>query len=59
MIAFFLSLRFGRQLYNVPNHCVSGSSFSVGHAMIFKHGGLTFLGHNELCDLTADWLMAK
>ena len=24
--------------------------------MICKHGGLTFLRHNELCDLTADWL---
>ena len=24
--------------------------------MICKHGGLTFLCHNELCDLTADWL---
>ena len=21
-----------------------------------KHEGLSFLGHNELCDLTADWL---
>ena len=51
-----LSLRFGWQLYDVPGHCVCGSSFSVDHAMIRKHGGLTFLRHSELCDLTADWL---
>ena len=51
-----LSLRFGWQLYGVPSHCVCGSSFSVDHDIICKHEGLTFLRHNELCDLTADWL---
>ena len=51
-----LSLRLGWQLYDVPIDCVCGSSFSVDHAMICKHGGLTSLRHNELCDLTADWL---
>jgi len=51
-----LSLRFGWQLYNVPSHCVCGSSFRVDHIVICKHGGLTFLRHNEFCDLTADWL---
>jgi len=53
------SLRFGWQLYDVLSHCVCGSSFSVDHiAMICKHGGLTFIYHNdnELRDLTADWL---
>jgi len=38
---------------DVPSHCVCGSSFS---AMICKHGGLIFIHHNELRDLTADWL---
>ena len=46
----------GRQLYDVLSHCVCGSSFSVDHAMICKHGGLTFLHHDELRDLTAKWL---
>jgi len=46
-------------LYDVPSHCVCGSSLSVDHVthcMICKHGGLTFLPHNELRDLTANWL---
>ena len=51
-----LCLRYGWQLYNVPSHCVCGSSFSVDHAMICRHGGLTFIRHNELRDLTAGWL---
>ena len=33
-----------------------GTSFSVDHAMICRHGGLTFIRHNELRDLTAQWL---
>ena len=40
----------------VPSHCVCGASFSVDHAMICRHGGLTFIRHNELRDLTASWL---
>ena len=51
-----LCLRYGWQLSNVPDHCVCGSSFSVNHAMICRHGGLTFIRHNELRDLTASWL---
>ena len=46
----------GWQLSNVPDHCVCGSSFNVDHAMICRHGGLTFVRHNELRDLTATWL---
>ena len=26
------------------------------HAMICQHGGLTFICHNELRDITAEWL---
>ena len=33
-----------------------GASFSTNHAMICCHGGLTFICHNELRDLTASWL---
>ena len=46
----------GNLISNVPDHCVCGSSFSANHAMIFQHGGLTFIHHNELRDLTASWL---
>ena len=51
-----LSLRYGWELSNVPSHCVCGSPFSPNHAMICRHGGLTFVRHNELRDLTAGWL---
>ena len=33
-----------------------GTSLSVDNAMICRHGGLTFIRHNELQDLTAEWL---
>ena len=48
-----LSLRFGWQLYDVSSHFVCGTPFSVDHAMVCRHGGLTFIRHNELRDLTA------
>ena len=48
-----LCLTFGWQLYDVSSHCVCGTPFSVDHAMVCHHGGLTFIRHNELCDLTA------
>ena len=35
---------------------VCGSSFSANHAMICQYGGLTFIHHNKLRDLTASWL---
>jgi len=51
-----LCLRYGWQLVNIPSHCVCGNAFSIDHAMICRHGGLTFIRHNELRDLTANWL---
>ena len=51
-----LCLRYGWQLYNVSSHCDCGSTFSADHAIICHHGGLTFVRHNELCDLTVAWL---
>ena len=47
---------YGKAKYS---HCVCGTSFSVHHAIVCRHGGLTFIRYNELCDLTlltADWL---
>ena len=51
-----LCLCYGWRLSNVPDHCVCGSSFSANHAVICQHGGLTFVCHNELHDLTVAWL---
>ena len=51
-----LCLRYGLQLSNIPSHCVCGTAFSVDHAVICQRGGLTFIRHNELRDLTAEWL---
>lgn len=41
---------------DVPSHCICETSFSVDHAMVCWHGGLTFIPRNEPRDLTADWL---
>ena len=51
-----LRLRYGWELSRVPSHCVCGATFSANHAIICRHGGLTFVHHNELRDLTASWL---
>ena len=47
-----LHLRYGWKLVNIPSHCVCGSTFTPDHAMICRHGGLTFVRHNEIRDLT-------
>ena len=36
-----LCLRYGWKLANIPSHRMCGTSFSVDHAMICRHGGLT------------------
>ena len=51
-----LHLRYGWKLFNTPSLCVCGSPFSPDHAIICPHGGLTFVRHNEICDVTAEWL---
>ena len=51
-----LHLRYGWKLLNIPSHCVCGVSFSADHAMICRHGGLTFVCHNALRNITAEWL---
>ena len=33
-----------------------GECFSPGHGMICRHGGLTFVRHNEIRYITAEWL---
>ena len=51
-----LCLRYGWQLKNLPSPCVCGSSFSIYHAMICSHGGLTITRYNEIRDITANCL---
>ena len=51
-----LHLRYGWTLLNTPGHCVCGAVFTADHAMICRHGGLMFMRHNELRDITAELL---
>ena len=51
-----LCLQYGWQLRNSPSHCVCGAMFSTDHAMTCSHGGLTITRHNDIRDITANWL---
>ena len=53
---YILCLRYVWELSGVPSHCVCGASFSANYAMICCHGGLMFVWHDELQDLTSSWL---
>ena len=44
----------GNLMFQIIVH-VCGSFFSANHA-IYRHGGLTFMHHYKLWDLTASWL---
>ena len=49
-------MRYDWKLENRPSHCVCGAMFSPDHVMIWKHGGLTFIHHYDLQNITAEWL---
>ena len=51
-----LNLRYGWQMKNVPHHCKCGKAFSTNHAMTCPNGGLPIARHNEIRDITAQWL---
>ena len=51
-----LSLRYGWQLKNTPHYCRCGKSFSTDHDMTCPFGGLPIARHNEIRDVTAQWL---
>ena len=51
-----LHLHYGWKQANTSSHCVCGSPFTPDHAMICQHGGLFFVHHNEIRDITAEWL---
>ena len=51
-----LHLSYGWTLLNTPSHCVCGQTFTTDHAMMCRYGGLTFVRHNDLRDITAELL---
>ena len=51
-----LWLRYGWKLSRVSSHCICGALYSADHNMICHHGGLPFIHHNELGNLTTSWL---
>ena len=51
-----ICLRYSWTLPSIHDHCVCGEYFSPDRAMIYRHGGLTFVRHNEIRDITAEWL---
>jgi hypothetical protein len=56
--SFFDSLfiRYGIPLRKLPIRCVCGSSFSIDHALSCKRGGFILIRHNNIRDMTADFL---
>ena len=48
-------LRYGWKLLK-SRHYVCGAPFTIDHAMVCQHGGLTILQHNDLRDITAGLL---
>ena len=51
-----ICLRFGWRPDRLPEKCISGSSFTVEHALTCNRGGFSFLRHNEIRDLSAKLL---
>ena len=41
---------------NLPQYCICGNDFSINHAKICAHGGMTIRRHNGIRDLTTDWM---
>lgn len=51
-----LALRYGWLPSNAPLHCVCGSTFSVEHVLSCARGGFPIVRHNEIRDVTANFL---
>ena len=41
---------------NLPQYCICGNGFLIDYAMICPHKGMTIRRHNEIRDLTSDWM---
>ena len=51
-----IKLRYGWQLPYLPSHCTCGKKFTVEHAFSCPCGGFPSLRHNDIRDITADFL---
>lgn len=51
-----LALRYGTNIKGLPDFCACGLPFSIDHSMTCKRGGFVTHRHNELRDLTAQFL---
>ena len=51
-----VALRYGLTIENIPDSCVCGQSFSVEHAMRCKTGGYVAIRHNEVQDVTYEFI---
>ena len=51
-----LCLRYGWYPSNLPLQCSCGKQFTVEHALSCPHGGFPSIRHNELRDITAEFL---
>ena len=51
-----IKLRYGWQLPHLPSHCTCGKKFTVAQAFSCPCGGFPSLRHNDIRDITADFL---
>ena len=51
-----LFIRYGFQLENLPTKCVCGEAFNEVHALNCSRGGFLMIRHNDIRDLTAEFL---
>jgi len=51
------ALRYGWMLSHTPSYCACGTSISVDHALPCLKGGFPSIHHNEVRDITADYLL--
>ena len=51
-----IRLRYGIALERLPSNCVCGNTFNVEHALSCPKGGFVSIRHNEVRDITAEFL---
>ena len=51
-----LRIRYNIPLERLPSKCVCGSNFNVDHALSCQKGGFIAIRHNEIRDITAEFL---
>ena len=51
-----LHLRYNIRLKKMPEKCVCGCRYDIKHALSCSKGGFVSMRHNEVRDLTAEWM---